>query len=1042
MIHEHNGRDQDEFEDIFLEASEVLASPPTTGGKGPGTPAPASNENRHHNEGGSGADLADEVQLDAEHDEYARQALAEQEAGDATLDASASNVSHPQDSAVEGGEAREGSSTGQAAPIPYSERPISLYESPVKSVRHLNRCHTTMAALHAMVVEGAWKDDVENLRENVSHKKELGEDGKKTPAARAYDRAKLALTPYFAAGGSFLEGQRKKEALATSSGIRMMDVDSLTAEEAIALRERAKGLQYCVAAWLSSSGLGVHFYLAQDPAPDASNDHASWEVLAAALERDLEVKIEAQDASVKDISRACFGSYDPDACLNPEAVPLAWTPPAPEEEEEEAEGTEPAVPAQRVKPLTVADNTGDAEGMSKSDWSLHAADCENRPGFKADWEKIFAFDRLDLEDQSVPAYETQLVTLLVSAGWGEPEETACAWDIGPTHRAMLELRKAARQADKPVKDKQPHYFQVVIEKAIQDLMSRRAAGNGKKKRKNGKNGKANGRNRIQDAAITERERMDLETALEFLAQEKVGEDDNLLLAVGKCLKAKGHSFAEFDAWAARAGCICTDRPNRWKSFHARDRDYSAIIGMAVNMGCKLGLQTWQQCGRWLGGRYALEYRYDSLREEWWRWIGNRWTNAKGALPTGLTKRLGDEIGPLDRELAELSGSFLDKDGNEVRLLRLTEKTLDKVRPQGITRGLQLALDRPFPDYSSDDAARETRSRLLATATGVVDLATGKIEAHNPLKHDTRAVTAGGYYPDDIEDAKALLWDRLKLVLDERQFGVFLTYLGMTVSGQGQSYRSVIICQGTDGSGKDGLNFLLKSSWGGRAQTLPMSLLERATREIDVTRYTLMRNQPLFLLLDENGDINTSTLNTITGNASLPAARLPYMAQGYEDTIPGVIWWATVETPALTRKTGIDRRLGYLAFGRQIADKDKDARQWHTQGLKDAMVTMGVHQAIRWLRREIKDPKAPIPWEVLADMDPLQHFISTLDPGQYEGALVSKAHEDVSKLLGKPISATKFGTAVSKNDTWEKVMASSGDHTGRMILRIRKADSWG
>ena len=80
-----------EFEDIFPDPSETLGSPPTTGGKGQGTPAPANNENGHHNENSVGADLTDEAQLDAEHDEYARQTLAEQEAVDATLDASVSN---------------------------------------------------------------------------------------------------------------------------------------------------------------------------------------------------------------------------------------------------------------------------------------------------------------------------------------------------------------------------------------------------------------------------------------------------------------------------------------------------------------------------------------------------------------------------------------------------------------------------------------------------------------------------------------------------------------------------------------------------------------------------------------------------------------------------------------------------------------------------------------------------------------------------------------------------------------------------------------
>ena len=178
----------------------------------------------------------------------------------------------------------------------------------------------------------------------------------------------------------FQAGKRNKSALIAASGIRLMDIDSLTDEKAVALRENAKKLPYCVAAWPSSSGLGVHLYLAQEPAADATNDWASWEALAAALEQDLGVRIEAQDPSVKDISRACFGSYDPDAYLNPQAVPLAWTPPAQGKEAEEAEETEPAAPAQRVKPFTAMDNTGDADGMSEADWGLHSADCENRPG--------------------------------------------------------------------------------------------------------------------------------------------------------------------------------------------------------------------------------------------------------------------------------------------------------------------------------------------------------------------------------------------------------------------------------------------------------------------------------------------------------------------------------------------------------------------------------------------------------------------------------------------------------------------------------------
>ena len=48
----------------------------------------------------------------------------------------------------------------------------------------------------------------------------------------------------------------------------------------------------------------------------------------------------------------------------------------------------------------------------------------------------------------------------------------------------------------------------------------------------------------------------------------------------------GLTFDEFDEWAAAAGCSCTNRRTRWDSFKNSDKDYSAIIGMAVKRGWK------------------------------------------------------------------------------------------------------------------------------------------------------------------------------------------------------------------------------------------------------------------------------------------------------------------------------------------------------------------------------------------------------------------------------------------------------------------------
>ena len=61
-----------------------------------------------------------------------------------------------------------------------------------------------------------------------------------------------------------------------------------------------------------------------------------------------------------------------------------------------------------------------------------------------------------------------------------------------------------------------------------------------------------------------------------------------LVAVGTCMKSNGLTFDEFDEWAAAAGCSCTNRRTRWDSFKNVDKDYSAIIGMAVKRGWKKG----------------------------------------------------------------------------------------------------------------------------------------------------------------------------------------------------------------------------------------------------------------------------------------------------------------------------------------------------------------------------------------------------------------------------------------------------------------------
>ena len=545
----------------------------------------------------------------------------------------------------------------------------------------------------------------------------------------------------------------------------------------------------------------------------------------------------------------------------------------------------------------------------------------------------------------------------------------------------------------------------------------------------------------QSAAGLEMDRARLPVALAFLADKKVGRDDNPWQAVGKCMKALGHSFEEFDKWSAQAGCTCDDRQKRWDSFDALDANYSAIIGMAVKKGWQDGqLHDWYDFGKWVGGALRKKHRFDSERTEWSRWTGTCWVveGKPKEVPMSIAAYLSANRRVLDAGLAPVSATFADKEGKQVRILRLTEKNLNEHRGQGILRGLQAACDRPFPNYQKNQPARAVRSLQLAVPSGVVDLATGLMAKHDPLKHDTRSVTTGDYRPQDAKRLAKVLRDRFNPILDDANYANFLVYLGQTVSGEGQSFRALIMCKGVEGGGKGGLTGLLMASWGDRAASLPMGMLERSTQEIDSTRYFLMLLQPLFLIIDEGGAINVSTLNHIFGRNHLPGARLPFMLKLLTDTIPSVGWWTTIETPHLKLKTGVDRRMGFLSFDHKIEDSEKDAKASYEKDLLDAMVTIGTLQAVKWLKRQIEDPDVKLPDDVQADMDPIQEALSTLDPEEWVGKLVDEARMRIALITGdKTITSTSFGNAVNLHEWWGKHKErQANENHNRQVMRIK------
>ena len=103
------------------------------------------------------------------------------------------------------------------------------------------------------------------------------------------------------------------------SGLALFDFDHCP-EKLSGMKEKAKALPYVVEAFVSISGEGLKLIVRID-AENAGQYAAAYPVVARELERVLGHPC---DMSCRDLGRACYASYDPDAYYNPAAGVFPW----------------------------------------------------------------------------------------------------------------------------------------------------------------------------------------------------------------------------------------------------------------------------------------------------------------------------------------------------------------------------------------------------------------------------------------------------------------------------------------------------------------------------------------------------------------------------------------------------------------------------------------------------------------------------------------------------------------------------------------------
>jgi hypothetical protein len=164
---------------------------------------------------------------------------------------------------------------------------------------------TEVRILITMLRVGRWEKPIKKLRKL------------KTVNPKEYDREKRKLS-FFTMAGTFSE--RKKSGFLKPSGFIILDIDGLQADQLSEIRARIESDQHTAICFLSPSGVGLKVAFRVS----ISND-AECKAAFAAISEYFRSKYQIElDPSGKDISRACFVSFDPAIYYNPDAVEFCY----------------------------------------------------------------------------------------------------------------------------------------------------------------------------------------------------------------------------------------------------------------------------------------------------------------------------------------------------------------------------------------------------------------------------------------------------------------------------------------------------------------------------------------------------------------------------------------------------------------------------------------------------------------------------------------------------------------------------------------------
>ena len=397
------------------------------------------------------------------------------------------------------------------------------------------------------------------------------------------------------------------------------------------------------------------------------------------------------------------------------------------------------------------------------------------------------------------------------------------------------------------------------------------------------------------------------------------------------------------------------------------------------------------------------FRFDLERRAWWGWQGTHWREIIDL--TAIIDRMS-----IDR--MRLAADLMEKGRHDLASLLVAKWESSSGKGHGdFWSSLRLELGRATPAPPDHE---------LATPGRVVDLRTGRIAPHDPLIHDTLAVTAGGYRPDDAAKLRALLFEgRLRHNVTPEDFDSLIKLIGLALTGKATDHRSLVWLYGVEGGGKGMTSLLILGAFARYAWSVTLDMLERRYGDIDNGMADLLSASPRIIVCDElgGGGIKLRRLLTLTGDGEYQARR------AHGKTIRRslkAMWFApTVDPPTLPVTSGLNRRSVAIAFDNQYpfdAPRSGD----FSQDEFDALVTLAIIEArhVYRLGSEYRGPQGNVEkrGELLATMDDLATWLQELGD-EYHDVLHKEVRELATSDLGKNVTGNAMGRVLRNSARW-------------------------